>query len=363
MSRSLALPSQDITLTIMFFDSSGAPKDPDVLNNVLLDIYPPGFDPREPATLQTDAWVYDISLIGIGLGPEAVAGKFLTHPSTGHFEYIFTVPAAAPLGDAYDYWRGVVDGQNLTATLSFNVGQGGEITSTEPPLYQNNAVYFRILSTVADNDDGTLLGADYTWYFSTTYNPLYEGIRRIRLDMGSLVTNIPDDTINLAIFEASIEADAFSFGSITLSPYFLFARRQYVACTAEMILLHALLGASSDGGGGKSKTLADLKISTTGGSASEGGLLGRVLACRLKWEAILTSSGEIGPGTSQKPSMVVKGTLDPDRPLIGRGWEPTSSWNGQDSALPAANTDVRWIGKRRPSKSYVHRSRWNSRFI
>lgn len=499
MSRSLALPSQDITLTVIFYDSSGAPKDPDVLNNVLLDVYPPGSDPRDPATVtapiaeiatflhpavgllaaseyvvitdqaggvwgvqldttgadlaptgaiwaaippaQTavtaslaamaapavatavraafvgivgfnavvtltdnlagtltstqavggvvidprslleddsgagavnvtvttpgsngDGWVYDVSLVSFGIGPEADPLKFLTHPSTGHFEYIFTVPAGASLGDAYDYWTGVVDGQNLAATLSFNIGSGGEITSTEPPLYENNAVYFKLLSTVADNDDGTQLGVDYTWYFTTKYNPLYESFRRIQLDMGSLVSNLPIDTINLAIFEASIEADALTFGTVTNNRYFTFARRQYVACTAEMILLHALLGASGEGGGGKSKTLADLKVSTTGGASSEGGLLERVLNCRVKWEAMLTSAGEIGPGTSQKPSMVVKGTLDPDRPPIGRTWEPVSSWGGSDGMLPAANTRIRWTGNRRYRRGFVTKNRWDTRF-
>ena len=46
---------------------------------------------------------------------------------------------------------------------------------------------------------------DYSFYFTTTYNPLYSSIRKLRLEVGAFISNVPDDTVNLAIFEACRE--------------------------------------------------------------------------------------------------------------------------------------------------------------
>ena len=142
--------------------------------------------------------------------------------------------------------------------------------------------------------------------------------------------------------------------------FFRFARRQYVTCVAELTLLNAISGGST-GTGDKSKRLADLQI-TYGGGGQFDDLLDKAIACRTKWEATLTSYGEIGPGTSQKPSMVIKGRLDPDRPEFGREWEPTSTHSGIGSEYPAANIKSRnYVLYRRWRSSFLS-NRWGSRF-
>jgi hypothetical protein len=241
----------------------------------------------------------------------------------------------------------------LDETFSFTVVGGGAIGTTQ--LLENNIVFITLDKTIADTD-GNTLGTNNEFYFTTTYTPLYSSIRRIRLDLGALLADVPDDTVNFALFEASLEAAALSFNALTFSSssmrrFFEFARRQFVTCAAEIILLDAIGGGAT--GGGKSKRLADLQISYAGEGQFDD-LLKKAVSCRIKWEATLTSAGEIGPGTSQRPSMVIKGRMDPDRPEFGREWEPVSTYAGIGSEYPASNIK---------SKNSLYYRRWRNNFL
>jgi hypothetical protein len=359
MSRNAAQRGEPITLTATFLDAGGDYVDP---SNINVGVYPPGFDPRSLGITQADAWVYSVTLSDPGLGPYVNINETIDKIGTGRYRYVFTPPAEADFGAAFDRWQGTVDSIALDETFSFTIVGGGSIGASQ--LYSNNVVFITLGSTIADTD-GNTLGSNYESYFTTTYDPMFTHVRRIRLDLGALIVDIPDDTINLAIFEASLEAQALTFGLLTITPpsvlrFFNFARRQYVTCLAEIILLNAISGGSVIEGG-KSKRLADLQISYSGGGQFDN-LLKKAADCRMKWEATLTSSGEIGPGTSQKPSMVIKGRLDPDRPEFGRDWEPTSTHSGIGSEYPAANTKTRdTVLNRRWRRSFAA-NRWGSRF-
>jgi hypothetical protein len=252
-----------------------------------------------------------------------------------------------------------VNGATLTITFT---GAGDEDTSQ---LHNNNMVFIQLDETISSTTEDDTLGSDFTWYFTTTYTPMYSAIRRIRLDLGALIVLVPDDTINLAIFEASLEAQALTFGTpevrtASMSRFFAFARRQYVTCLAEVILLNAISGGSIIEGG-KSKRLADLQISYDGGGQFKS-LLDKAMNCLMKWAPTLTSAGEISPGTSQRPSMVIKGILDPDRPEVGRDWQPVSTYSGIEDSYPAANTKSRHsVLSRRWKRSFAI-NRWGSRF-
>jgi hypothetical protein len=227
-------------------------------------------------------------------------------------------------------------------------------TTVDQSLFANNMIFVELDETVADTD-GNALGSDYTYYFTTTYDPLYSSVRRVRLELGQLINDIPDDTINLAIYEASLEADALTFGTLVFdtasaSTHFIWARRQYVTCVAELILLGAMTG-QGGGSDGKSKRLADLNVSYSGGGPLDD-LIDKAIACRNQHEKILTSSGVLGPGTSLQPQMVIKGANDPDRPYIGREWERTSTYGNPNDRVPAANTRSRWTNRRRWKSDY-----------
>lgn len=251
------------------------------------------------------------------------------------------------------------------ATLTITFTGAGDVDTSQ--LHNNNMAFIELDETISSTTEGDTLGDNFTWYFTTTYTPLYSAIRRIRLDLGALIADVPDDTINLAIFEASLEAQALTFGTpasrtASMTRFFTFARRQYVTCVTELIILNAISGGSgATGNGGKSKRLADLSISYTDNKNVDD-LLSRAIACRLKWEATLTSAGEISPGTSQRPSMVIKGIMDVDRPEIGRDWQPTSTYAGLEEEYPAANTKTRHsVLSRRWKRSFAI-NRWGSRF-
>ena len=251
-----------------------------------------------------------------------------------------------------------VSGAALTITFT---GAGDVDTSQ---VHNNNMVFIQLDKTISSTTEDDTLDDDFIWYFTTTYTPMYSAVRRVRLDLGALVVTVPDDTINLAIFEASLEAQALTFGTpeartASMTRFFAFARRQYTTCLAEIILLNAISGGSIIEGG-KSKRLADLQISYDGGQLNN--LLDMAISCTAKWRATLTSAGEISPGTSQRPSMVIKGIMDVDRPEIGRDWQPTSTYTGLEEEYPAANVKTRpSVLSRRWKRSFAI-NRWGSRF-
>ena len=338
----------EYTVYAVFKDAAGEYADVDT-DTLSLAVYPPGYLPSESEV--GDAWVYGVTLASIGLGPQAE--NLVVRSAEGRYEYTFTIPSDSILGIAYDKWTGTITGQSLSEVFSIKIVDSGSIGSVQ--LYNNNIVFIELKSTIA-SEDGETLGQDYRWHFTTTYDPLYTSVRRVRLSLGPLVKDVPDDTINLAIFEARLVASALVFGSLSPSnwTYFHFARRMYTTCLAEMILLGGIMGS---GGGAKTKSLADLTVNYDDNIDD---LMNRALGCMAKYEGVLTSSGVLAPGTSHKPDYVVKGIDDPDRPVFARGWEPTSTYAGSEVQMPAANAKSRYNWKRRSQRDFAWPNRWNA---
>lgn len=350
-SRNSVLRGTRVELLVAFLNGIGQQEDPDPLSELTLTIYPPGCDPRL-GDYDDQAWVKNVTMTSPGTGLYVDEDEVIERLAEGSFRYTFMVPVVSPIGIAFDRWRGTVDEQDLDETFSFIIVGGGSLGITQ--LLNNNVVLVELKSSIAATD-GSTLGQDYRWHFTTTYDPLYTSARRIRLDIGPLIKDVSDDTINLAIFEASLEADALTFG--TLQPdnwkYFYFARRMYTTCLAEMILLGGILGS---GGNAKSKRLGDLDISY-GGNAEQ--LMKKAISCMSKYESVLTSAGVLASGTSLQPQNVIKGEYDPDRPNPGRDWEPTSSYLGAEVQMPAANTKSQYTWKRRKQADFAWPGRWN----
>lgn len=356
--RTSVLRDTEIELTIVFLNALGERADPET-GSIELSIFPPSFDPRVDDD-PDNAWIAGITLTSGGTGPYADAEVCIERRSVGSYTYTFTVPSDAEIGTAFDQWQATVNGESLEETFTFSIVDGASIELGTTQLYNNNMVFIRLSGDIAATD-GSTLGETFESYFTTTYDPLYTSLRRIRLDLGSIISNIPDDTINLAIFEASLEANAFTFVSptgLTTSQmnFFVFARRQFVTCLAALILLGAV---TSQGGvvGSKKKRLADLEITSSSGQGKLDDLIEKAEHCKVKWEATLSSAAEVGPGTSSRPSMVIKGTSDPDRPTIGRDYG-----NTQNDPYPAANGSylTRWT--RRWKRGYYPGNRWDSRW-
>lgn len=221
---------------------------------------------------------------------------------------------------------------DFVATLESNI-----LTISLDPgqLRTNNIVIIDLANTITDLEGNSL--EQYTSFFSTKYTPLYSSYRRIQMDIGPLISNVPEETIMLAILEASLQTDAISFGSVKNINFFRQARWEYTTCLAESILLKAMLG--DTGGSRMSKSLGSLKISRDGGEYLMDSL-NRAEDCVLKWMLPLQTGGEMTPYSSVKPQVSVKGAYAEDAIVVGRQWEQA------DGGRSAANSKTYSSGRR-----------------
>ncbi len=309
MARSAIRIGSATTLRAVFTDDAGIPVQ---ATSVTVDLFAPGLDPDVDAPTVSN-------LVPAYLGE-------------GVFEVVLT--AATPEGIWIDQWTGTIAGAVTVANLSFTTIQGGTVESYPTfGLNDNNVVEITIDKTVA-NLDGLTLGEDFTVTFTTTYTPLWSSVRKVQLEVGGLISGIPPDTINLAIFEASLEAEELTWKKgLQNNGLYQHARREYVTCRAASTLLNNVMG----GGLLKSKALADFHVVYDTQAARE--LLRRTLDCADKWAGQLAAGG--GANASRAPRMVVKGDLDPDRPDMRR------SMDEGGTKLPVANTALRYPGTRR----------------
>lgn len=269
-----------------------------------------------------------------------------TYFGEGIFEYEFPIPNCSVGGEWYDVWYGTLTCQVVSGIFSFNVVASGIAQELHNQLSNNNVVKVTIASGIAATD-GSYLEEPYEIEFLTTINPSYTSARKVRLEIGSYLANIPDYTIQSAILEGSIEADLLTFQtSESNTNFYQHARREYVTCYVASILLNNIAANSL-----KSKTLDNLSVQydTTGLQRS----LDRLANCMDKWLPQLMAAGLAKSATN--PSMVVKGELDPDRHFAGRMWETTSS-PGESERMPLSNTKVYNTSQRRLKNSY--RKRW-----
>lgn len=313
-----------IKLRACFTDSAGEPLQ---ATSVTVNLFEPDLDPD--------------------VDTPTVSGLVPTYLGEGVFELETT--ALAPGGTWVDQWTGDILGTTTTVNLTFGVMDSGAIY--EYPrfgLYKNNLVEITLDSSIASTS-GTTLGSDFVSRFTTEYSPLWSSVRKVRLEAGGLIGNIADDTINLAILEASLEADVISFAGSKNAKLYQHARREYVTCRAGQILASNIL---ASGGILKSKLLSDFRVDYDTAGLLE--LLDRLGGKCHKWESQVMSGGETRH--SRRPRGVVKGELDPDRPMIGRLW--TSHRNGEK---PIGNRKVLPAGRRRYRKGYVPRNKGTER--
>jgi len=251
-------------------------------------------------------------------------------------------------------------GVSYTGELDFTVSLVGtnviRIDLDPGQLYQNNIVIVTLDATIAD-DQGNTLGSEYITYFSTTYTPLYTGLRRIRLDLGSLIADVQDETIMLAILEASLMADAITFVSATDNTTFRnMARREYTTCLAELTLINGI-AADATSSDKMSKKLGDLSVSRGGVGAGLADTRNKLMGCVDYWKIAVQTGGEITPDTSLKPGTTVKGANAEDAIIVGRQWEATS---GLGHYRPSTNTSVRGSSSRRALKTWRTKNSWRT---
>lgn len=305
-------------LRVQFLDSA---QEPIEATSVTVDLFAPGLNPDVDTPTIT-------GLVPVYLGE-------------GVFELTFI--GSGPAGIWVDRWTGSILGTPTIAKASFSIVGDGIATAYPIHGLQENTLVEVFLSSEISSLAGAPLANDFSLLFTTTYNPLYSSVRKVRLDAGGSLTAIDDDTINLAILEASLEADVLTFRKqIINNNVYLHARRQYVTCLAAYGLIENALANSSV----KAKELADFKVTYDNNSAN--GLLDKLAKCIAKWEAQVQSGG--GARAIRNPRGVVKGDLDPDRPPVGRGWYKVSP-----GETPIGNEKYRVPGSRRWRTGWISR--------
>jgi hypothetical protein len=314
--RNGALLGTTIKLVAKFKDAN---VDPDV--SPTIDIFPAGKNPNEGSTTDGDAIVLDASQTSLG---SPAGANYIVRDAVGCYSYEFPIPPGGNIGIYFDRWNGSVTSQPLEEVFMFAVVGGGSIATGQ--LQENNRVTICVDGDLLDEDSNPL-GDETCWYFTTTYNPLYSSVRRLRMELGSCISNIPDDTLNLNIFEASLY-------------------REYVTCLAAS----RILGCQGSHGG-KQKRLGDLDIKW--GSDTDDRMKA-MMKCLSEYEPAIKSRGEMSAGTGLKPRSAVKGITDPDRPVIGRLWVKEAD------GMPAANSKVKSATSNRPKRTFLKRkSRWD----
>jgi hypothetical protein len=230
--------------------------------------------------------------------------------------------------------------ETITKALSVS-GAVLTITPTVGEMFSNNLISVTLDSTVSDTD-GNTLGSDYEFFFGTTLSPFYSGIRSVRLRLGSMGNDFADETVAMAIWDASMTAQAFVPTVIVNGTAYAQARRTFVTCLAALILVG---GAAGIGGGSVRKRLGDFDVSRSDTSSTTG-LDDLLKECIELNKEVMDSGGDIlARPPLTRPERVVKGDYDIDEPYYGRLWEVPRVPIGNNRALYSVNSVLhrRWL--------------------
>lgn len=285
----------------------------------------------------------EVSLYEPGLcpGPDLPTVSGLVPDYLGEGIYQLQITGQGPGGTWTDYWSGMILGSVTTVSLSYEILASGSIQNypTLGPC-ENNLIEVTLSSGIRSLG-GTPLAEEHSFFFTTEYNPLYADARKARLEAGGLLTTVSDYTLCSALLEASIEADCITFVKPPInSKLYEHARREYTACKAALsVAMNAIAG----GGALKSKRLADFAVEYDVAALAE--LAGQLMDTCKRWQGQVETGG--GTRAVRNPKGVIKGELDPDRPVHSRDWEPTLT-----GELPIANTSRVPAGSRRGKRTW-----------
>lgn len=278
---------------------------------------------------------------GLTPGPDlpTVSGLIPDYLGNGIYQLEYTTQF--PGGTWIDHWRGLVLGTLTTVNFSHSVLDSGMIVDypTLGPC-ENNLIEVTLSSGI-QSLAGVPLEEEHSFFFTTAYNPLYADSRKARLEAGGLLQGVSDYTLCNALLEASIEADCITFMKPAINAkLYNHARREYTACKAA---LSVAMNVAAAGGTLKNKRLADFSVEYDISLLGE--LIGQLMDSCKRWQSQVESGG--GTRAVRNPRGVIKGELDPDRPTVGRDWEPVI-----DGDIPIGNAKRIPTGSRRSKTTY-----------
>ena len=191
--RHAVLTGQTISLRVVFTDDAGKLVDPDSVPNVYI------YD--ESVTLDVvEAELLALTFTSALSGPTAS-----TKISTGFYELEYVVPSASAEGSWHDVWVAQVDGVDSNKVFSFNVEVGADLSTQG--LGSNQLIVIELDASITNLVGDKTLASDLQLSFTTVYSPLYASPSLVRMEIGTFIDYIPDDTLALMIHWSSLEAD------------------------------------------------------------------------------------------------------------------------------------------------------------
>jgi hypothetical protein len=133
--------------------------------------------------------------------------------STGYSSFVtVTEKSVLPRNDIESSY----DENTVAGTWSTS---GNTLTFTPSQAIKNNTRYEITLDSSLVSSDGYTLGREEKFYWTGRYTPYYVSIRAIRARFLSAEQHIPDDLINMYIYQASLEANARYYNYLE-DPYY-----------------------------------------------------------------------------------------------------------------------------------------------
>lgn len=326
--RGQAPVGQTVTIRAVFRDGANnvIDVDPGYPN---VHIYPP--------SVSQDAIDSAIASGDFSGATETILAASVTRISEGFYEASWTVPATADIGGWTDVWEAEISGVDVTDSFNIEVVSVGSVSIQS--IDRNTLIVITISEDVLDVD-GNSLGEETYLTFSTTYDPYYASPDLVRLECGSWLDSIPDDTISLMIHWSSIEADIIATAKNT-GRLFNAARTKFVIYDAALRSLMIPVNM-----GGKQKQLGDLMIKNDSTFVE---VIGELKKKREEWFRVVNAKGTIVPGQSFAPAVASKGRFDPDRSRMGRQWWPPTDF---PYLQPGANAKIRKVNQRKFKKGF-----------
>ena len=258
-------------------------------------------------------------------------------------------------GTYTEKWTVVINDKTKIQEFTFVVEDGADATvnALANQLSENEMIIIELDKTIADTDAKILDTTQYL-YFTTKYNPYYCSTDMLRMEVGPWVEDVPEDTLALAIYWSSVEADHITCNTPVKADRIAFARSRFVMYDAAIKMLSMPISPSGEAGG--SKRLGDLMVESGKLDYDIKALLQELKAEKDEWWRVLNAGGQIVPGQGLGPSYAEKGIARDDRNASGRLWHnPFTEYYPQ----PSVNSKYRLSNDKKSRSGY---SMWNNQY-
>jgi hypothetical protein len=244
-------------------------------------------------------------------------------------------------------WIALIDGVEIAFDFEFEVTSGGKIINRQNKIDYNQLILITIDESIEDVD-GNLLGETEEMFFCTEFNPFYAPIEMLRVECGTWMNDIPDDTLALAIHWSSIKANQITCKK-PVGPNYYYARTRFVLFDAAISLFTMPVG--SYGSNSKThKTLGDLSVQNSDLDLDIKDLLKEYKEQREEWFRVVNAGGHITLGQSLGPTFASKSAKRPDHNLISRQWH--DPWN-EYFWIPTNNSKYRKPGEEKYKSGFT----------